>query len=215
MKNPIFALLLLAVPAAAQEGPAYQLPPPEILALADYQRAPQVRMDTKKEWMLLIYRPTYKSLDELAQEELRLAGLRVNPVTNISSQMSYISNLKVRRVEGTEELQVQGLPPDAKIAYTGWSRDERKIAFTNTTAVGVELWVLDVAAARAIRLTGPVLNANLGQPYTWLADSASLLVRLLPVNRPALLDAKKELPKGPVVSESDGSVSRPGPTRTC
>ena len=208
MTKTFLTLFLLAAPAAAQEGPAYQLPPPEIMALADFQRAPQVRMDTRKEWMLLTYRPTYKSLEELAQEELRLAGLRINPVTNISSQMSYISNLKVRRVEGTEELQVQGLPLNAKIAYAGWSRDEKRIAFTNTTAEGVELWVLDVAAARASRLTGPVLNANLGQPYTWLGDSASLLVRLLPQNRPALLDAKKELPKGPVVSESDGSVSQ-------
>jgi hypothetical protein len=41
-------------------------------------------MDTKKEYMVLVYRNTYKSLSELNQEELRLGGLRINPVTNIS-----------------------------------------------------------------------------------------------------------------------------------
>jgi hypothetical protein len=42
-------------------------------------------MDTKKEYMLLTYRNTYKSLDDLNQDELRLGGLRINPITNISS----------------------------------------------------------------------------------------------------------------------------------
>ncbi|MDD2805759.1 MAG: prolyl oligopeptidase family serine peptidase [Elusimicrobiales bacterium] len=208
MKHALFVLLFAALPAAAQEGLPYQLPPPEILALADYQRAPSVSMDSKKDYMLLSYRNAYKSLEELNQEELRLAGLRINPVTNISSMVSYINNLKVRKVDGGEEVQVEGLPPSPKITNISWSRDENKIAFTHTAASGVELWVLDVASARAARLTGPVLNANLGSPLTWLDDNRTLLARVLPAGRPALLDAKKELPKGPTVSESDGKVSQ-------
>lgn len=207
MKIALIALLL-AAPARAQEGLSYQLPPAEILALADFQRAPSVSMDSKKENMLLIYRSTYKSLDELSQDELRLAGLRINPITNISSQVTYIKNLKLRKVEGTEEVQVAGLPANPRITNVTWSRDEKKIAFTNTTAEGVELWALDVASAKADRLTGPVLNANMGHPFTWLADNETLLARLLPAGRPALLDAKKELPKGPTVSEGDGKVSQ-------
>jgi hypothetical protein len=39
----------------------------------------------QKEYMLLTYRNTYKSLDDLNQDELRLGGLRINPITNISS----------------------------------------------------------------------------------------------------------------------------------
>ena len=76
----------------AQENLSYQRPSPEILALADYERAPSVSMDTKKEYMLLQYRNTYKTLDDLNQEEMRLGGLRINPITNISSTISYINN---------------------------------------------------------------------------------------------------------------------------
>lgn len=47
----------------AQENSMYQKPLPEILALADYQRAPSVFMDTKKDYMLLQYRNTYKTLE--------------------------------------------------------------------------------------------------------------------------------------------------------
>ena len=56
----------------AQENLSYQKPSKSILDLADYERAPSVSMDTKKEYLLLSYRNTYKTLDDLNQEELRL-----------------------------------------------------------------------------------------------------------------------------------------------
>lgn len=204
----LLSLLALRQAAGAQENLVFQAPPAEILALADYERAPTVSMDSGKEYMLLSYWSTYKTLEELNQEELRLGGLRVNPVTNIGSAVTYVNNLKLRKIAGAEEVQVSGLPPNPKIAYISWSRNERKIAFTHTAPGGVELWVIDVETAKADRLTGPVLNANLGNPYNWLADGATLLARLLPKDRPALIDTKKELPKGPAVSVSDGSRSQ-------
>jgi hypothetical protein len=33
----------------------------------------------QKEYMLLTYRDTYKTLDDLNQDEMRLGGLRINP----------------------------------------------------------------------------------------------------------------------------------------
>ena len=192
----------------AQENLTYKTPPASIMKLADYERAPQVSIDTKKEYMLLSYHNTYKTLDDLNQQEMSMGGLRINPVTNIGSATNYTSNLKVRKVAAKEPVQVKGLPANARIAYVTWSPDETKIAFTNTTAKGVEIWVLDLVTAQATRLTEPVVNANLGNPLNWYRDSKQLLVRLLPKNRPALIDPKKELPKGPTVSVSDGSKSQ-------
>jgi len=186
----------------------YQVPPRPIMELADYERAPAVAVDSRKEYMLLSYRPTYKSLDDLNQTEISLAGLRVNPVTNISSSMSYINNLKVQKVMENEAVQVGGLPANPKIANLTWSPDESKVAFTNTTASGVELWVMDFATATARRLTDANLNANLGNPIDWYRDNNSLLVKMLPANRAALIDAKSAVPAGPIVSVSDGTVSQ-------
>ena len=209
MKN-IFALLFFIAftVSNAQENLTYQKPPKEILDLADYERAPSVSMDTKKEYMLLSYRNTYKTLDELSQEEMRLGGLRINPVTNISSATTYISNLKIRKIKGTTETQVSGLPENAKITNISWSPNDKKISFSNTTATGVELWVLDVATAQAKRLTDATVNSNMGNPFSWFKDNEHILVRMLPKNRPLLIDPKKDLPKGPTVSTADGSVSQ-------
>lgn len=200
--------LLYAGFTFAQESITYQQPSAEILQLADFQRAPSVMMDSKKEWLIFSYRPTYKSLDDLNQEEMRLAGLRVNPVTNISSTITYVNNLKVRRLKDKTEIQVKGLPANAKIAYTSFSPDEKKLAFTNTTAKGVELWILDLATATARKLTGDHLNANLGTPYVWMKDSETLLVKQIPASRSTLIDDKKMLPAGPTVSNADGKVSQ-------
>jgi len=200
-----FAICLIA---NAQENLTFQKPSAEILALADYKRAPTVSMDSKKEFMLLSYRDTYKSLNDLNQEEMRLGGLRINPVTNISSTITYINNFKIRKFSSQEEIQVTGLPENPKIANVLMSPNEKKIAFTHTTNTGVELWVLDIETARAARLTEPILNANMGNPVSWLSDNVNLLVRLLPKNRIALTNTKKNLPAGPTVSSSDGSISQ-------
>ncbi len=192
----------------AQENLNYQKPPKEILDLVEYERAPSVRMDYKKEYMVLTYRDTYSSLAALNQEEMRLAGLRINPITNISTTANYSNNLKIRKVSDKIETQVKGLPDNPRISNMQFSPDEKYMAFLITTLKGVELWVLDIAAAEAKKLTEAVINCNIDNPLSWMKDSKSILVRVLPADRGALLDNRMDLPKGPIISESDGRESQ-------
>ncbi len=208
MKIQLLLFLLVSYFVSAQENLTYQKPPKEILELADYERAPTVNMDTNKEYMLLSYRSTYKTLDELNQEEMRLGGLRINPVTNISSTVTYVNNLKLRKIAEKDEIQVKGLPENPKISNLSMAPNQKKIAFSHTTNTGVELWIIDVVSAQATKLTEAIVNANMGNPFSWFADSQSILVRMLVQNRPALIDVKKDLPTGPTVSTSDGNVSQ-------
>ncbi|WP_026704194.1 alpha/beta hydrolase family protein [Flavobacterium soli] len=208
LKFTLFSFLLISFSGIAQENLTYQKPSKEILDLVDYERAPSVSMDTKKEYMLLSYRNTYKTLDDLNQEEMKLGGLRINPITNISSTVTYINNLKVRKISGKEEIQVTGLPTNPKIANVSWSPNEKKISFSHTTVTGVELWVLDVASAKATKLTEATVNANLGNPFSWFKDNETILVKMLPKNRPALINAAKDIPTGPIISTADGSKSQ-------
>lgn len=210
MKSIKISILFLTISIAgfAQENLTYQKPSAEILQLADYERIPSVIMNSEKDWLIFAYRPTYKTLEDLNQEEMKLAGLRVNPNTNISSTVTYVNNLKIRKLKETQETQVLGMPQNAKVTNLSWSPDERKLAFTNTTAKGVELWVLDTEIRTAKKITGGNLNANLGSPFVWLKNSQELLVKKLPANRQVLLNEKKNLPTGPIVSNSDGKVSQ-------
>ncbi len=99
--------------------------------------------------MVLIYRNQYKSIEELSKDELRLAGLRIDPKTNIGSRTTYYNNIQVKDLSKNDSKQVQvtGLPEHPSFANFTWSPDQTKIAMTNTVKDGVELWVLDLATA--------------------------------------------------------------------
>ncbi|WP_294819020.1 prolyl oligopeptidase family serine peptidase [uncultured Flavobacterium sp.] len=198
-------IALTALTATAQENLTYQKPPKEILELVDIERAPSVSMDSRNTFMLLMYRNAYKTLEDLSEEELKLGGLRINPSTNISSTVTYVNNLKFKKLKDKDPVQVKGLPQNAKLANFAWSPDETKIAFTNTTATGVEAWLLDLGNLQARKLTEAAANANMGNPISWFRDSRSLLVKMLPANRPALINTASAIPGGPTVTVSDGT----------
>jgi len=200
--------LVLASIGFAQENLTYQKPSKEILELADFERAPSVNMDSKAKIMILSYRNTYKTLYDLSQEEMRLGGLRINPTTNISSTVTYINNIKLKKVTDKIETQVTGLPENPRISNYSMSPDEKTLAFSHTTKTGVELWVLNLETSQAKKLTEATVNANMGSPFSWFTDSKSILVRMLPKNKVALIDEKKDLPNGPIVSSSDGKISQ-------
>ncbi|MDP3927952.1 MAG: prolyl oligopeptidase family serine peptidase [Bacteroidota bacterium] len=192
----------------SQEALVFQKPSKEILALADYTRAPNVSIDSKVETMLFMYRNAYKTLEDLNQDELRLGGLRINPNTNMASATNFINRLTLKKIKGDNEIEISGMPQNAKISTINWSPNEQKIAFLNTTNNAVDLWIIDVATATAKKINTQALNANLGQPYSWFPNSQSLLVKIIPANKLPLINAQKSLPVGPTVAVSENTKSQ-------
>ncbi|MEL7530889.1 MAG: prolyl oligopeptidase family serine peptidase [Bacteroidota bacterium] len=208
MKHLLFPLLLLfVIPLIAQENLSYQKPPTEILELVDVPLAPGVIMDNAAENMILLYRDNYKTLADLSEEEMRLAGLRINPKTNIGSRTTYYKNLKVQKVSGGEAVQVEGLPEEARLSNFNWSPEQDKIACTNTAENGVEVWILDLASATVSKITAPTVNANMGNPIRWL-DSENLLVKFIPKDRKELINTATSVPAGPTISKSEGAKAQ-------
>ena len=214
MKKIIFSLMLMGVlKTLGQESLTYQIPSKEIYDLVDVSLAPSVVMDDAKNFMIFLYRDTYKSIEDLSSEELRLAGLRIDPKTNIGSRITYYNNLKIQdlRTDPVSLIQVTGLPNKPKLTNITFSPDQKKIAMTQTTALGVEVWYIDLSTFAAKRLTEPKANANLGQVIHWFKDSERLLVKMIPKDRATLINPKSAIPSGPTVSVSDGQEA---PNRT-
>ncbi len=194
-----FTLLMLE----AQLDLKYQMPDDDILSLADAPLPPAIRMNSDGTKAILMYRKAYKSIDELSEEELRLAGLRINPKTNISSRARYYYDFKCYDLKTKKESLIEGIPANAKITNVTWSPDEEKIAFTNTVEDGVELWYIIYSEKKALKLTGAKLNANMGSVFRWMKDSESLLVKMLPSNPPGLINTALSIPSGPTVSVNE------------
>lgn len=209
MKSILSVLFIsLVTLTRAQENITYQKPSAEILQLAEYERPPAVSISPDESWMLFSYRPTYKSLEDLHQPELRLGGLRLNPVTTMPTATNYINSLTVKKIGRDQEIAVKGLPQHPRLANISFSPDSKTVAFTNSTAQGLELWLLDLGSGLAKKLTGAELNASMGSPFMWYKDGQRLLINKLPTNRAALIDTENELPVGPTVSTSLGKVSQ-------
>ena len=203
-------LIAITIVASAQKSAIYQKPPKEILDLVDVSRAPSVLMDDDKSQMVLLYRNAYKSIEELSKEEMRLGGLRIDPKTNIGSRVTYINNVKLKKLDKKEAkiVQVKGLPENPKLTNFKWSPDQSKIALTNTTTEGVELWVLDIESASVSKITEAHLNANIGNVIHWFEDGASLLVKMISKNRKPLINTKTAVPTGPTISVNDGKKAQ-------
>ena len=123
----VFILLCVLVflnHSFSQEKLTYQKPPKEILELVDAPLVPSVYIDSKGENVVLLYRDPYITIKELSDKEMRLAGLRINPVTNIGSRTTYFNNLEVKKATAKETRKVSGLPADARMANFRYSPDQ-------------------------------------------------------------------------------------------
>ena len=201
----IILLILSITFAFSQENINYQVPSSEILDLVEYDRPPTVTYDNDKNFMLFLYRDNYKSIEDLSQEELRLAGLRINPKTNIGSRITYYNNIKIKNLKNkrSEIQDIIGIPSNPKIANINWSPNQKNIAFTNTSSDGVKLWVLNLESRSLVKLSDLKLNSNIRDVINWLNDS-EILIKVIPDNKKELIDQSDIVPLGPTISSNDG-----------
>jgi dipeptidyl aminopeptidase/acylaminoacyl peptidase len=213
-------LFLLWIPATrAQTSLQYQQPPKAMVDIVDALPTPGVELSPAggtagKRWMLIEHFSGLPTIADLAQPELRLAGLRFNPRTDGPSRGRYDTSLELQALPSGKATAVSGLPARAKIRFADWSPDGRKISFVNISDAkedaGLSLWIVDAATAEARRLPGIALNGIFGAPCEWLSDSQSLVCRTVPADRrPA--PSRSEVPAGPVIQENLGRVT-PGAT---
>ncbi|UTH73729.1 prolyl oligopeptidase family serine peptidase [Chromobacterium sp. IIBBL 290-4] len=210
MNTTLAALIAagIALPAWAADN-GYQTPPAELAAIVDAPRMPSVKLNHARDAMLLIQRPGLPGIAEVAQPELKLAGLRINPRMRAASRFSFGAGLSLLDIASGKTRAVSGLPAHPRVADTLWSNDGKTLAFSLWGDKGVELWLLDVASAKARRLGDFHLNAIVSGGFDWVGNQ--LLVSLVPAKQgPA--PEKPGTPAGPnILQSAGGKVSQ---TRT-
>ena len=205
-----FSILFMNL-TIAQDSQAYQSPDPIIQSLIDAPPTPGAYISPMGKWMLLANRPSMPSIEEVAQEELRLAGIRIQPRTNGSSRSSYFNGMTLKNIEDNKDFPITGLPANGRFENITWSSDGSKIAFTNTLDNGIELWVANSKTKQAKKLTAARVNdAMNGLPYRWFQNGKYLITKMIPENRPAA-PVKSLRPEGPTVQVNSGKSA---PVRT-
>ena len=205
----IVALLVGAAPLTAQDAAVYRTPDPAVVQVVDAAPTPGVSLSPDESRMLLIQYPSYPPIAELAERELKLAGLRIKPAVDGRSRTTGAFDLQLMTVADAIGTDVTGLPGSPRIENIRWSPDGSHVSFTHATGDALELWVLDVQAARARRLTDRRLSLTAGNAPTWL-DAGTLVAAFVPEDRRAE-PAAAPVPSGPLIEESAG---REAPART-
>lgn len=192
-------------------GHQYQLPSAPLQAIVDAARAPQMSLSPHRDLLTMVATPALPSIVEVAQPELKLAGLRINPRTYSPSRFSFGSSLSLLDIASGQELAISGLPQPLRLANSAWSPDQRHLAFTHISlgeqggGAQVELWLVDVATRAARRLMpAPLMHVH-GSGFGWRPDGSGLLVQL----KPATLAAAPPLdgvPAGPAIQDSDAGA---------
>src|SRR5918997_3958653 len=101
----------------------YQLPPRPIADVIDAPETPDVSLSPDRRWMLLLGKPGYPPIAELAEPELRLAGLRINPRTNGPSRAGHYTGLTLLSIEEGRRgarREIVGPPAGARIGGGRW-----------------------------------------------------------------------------------------------
>ena len=209
MKHPrrfLWLALFLALPCtavaakpavSASTAGGYQLPPAALQAIVDAPRPPQLAISPHRDLLSLTQSPSLPGIDVVAQPELRLAGLRINPRSYSQSRFSFGNDFWLLDIASGQEIRIAGLPQTLSIASSSWSPDQRHLAFNQVDARtgSNELWLVDVVARSARKLVGG-LNAVAGRGYRWMPDSQSLLVQLQPQGQGAA-PVSDGIPTGP------------------
>ncbi len=201
----VLAMTTFSTRAFAQGTPVYKTPPAAIKAALEAAPLPSVSLDPLRKTMVLIDRVTLPPVADLAAPMLRLAGDRYNAKTNGSFGPRVFVGYVIKDIATGVERRVE-LPADSDLSGVSWSPDGTMFAFTRTTAETIELWVCEVANAKAKKISEGLNEAN-GSPLRWMPDGKRLLCRFFAGSRGAMPVAPAA-PSGPVIQESAGVVAQ-------
>jgi dipeptidyl aminopeptidase/acylaminoacyl peptidase len=182
---------------------AWQRPDPALAAILEAPSLPAASLSPDARLMAFLAREEMPPLEELAQPELRLAGLRVNPRTSNPSRAGHFVGLTFKDLDSLEEFSLDGLPSPLWLRRLLWSPDGRHIALGLTQGDQLSLWIADLDARAARPLGDLWLHELIGSPFSWAPDGQSLLCRLIPPHR-GQPPAPPLAPGGPVVEENLG-----------
>jgi dipeptidyl aminopeptidase/acylaminoacyl peptidase len=192
----------------------YHKPPKAVMDILNAPATPVLSVGPDHAYALSGEPVRYPPIAELAQPMLRIAGMRINPKTNGLHNTVFNKKLVIWKIAGGTEIPVEA-PPAARLSGGHWSPDGKRLAFTNTTNNGIDLYVAETATGKSRKIEGVRINSVMGagrggrggaaasNDVQWMPDGKSLLVEITKPNRgPA--PAEPLVPTGPHVQESLG-----------
>lgn len=183
----------------------YQKPPKVMEELAMANPTPDVRISSNTKWMIQLTRASYPTVEEIGQPEIRVAGLRINPNNFSPSRSAGYTNITLFERGKNQPITISGLPQGGKFGGPAWNNAETKFAFLHYTNTAVNLYMVDVATKKAIKLNTLPLNTITGSTFQWLqTDAIVYKAAPLPASKAPV---RNVMPFSPAIQESKGKAA--------
>jgi dipeptidyl aminopeptidase/acylaminoacyl peptidase len=192
----------------AQNMNGYQKPDKVLADMIEAPSTPSVLFDNRAEQMLILEKPGFPGIEELAASEFRVAGLRINPATNGQSRGAYFTGISIKNLKDKKETRITGAPENSRYSNVTWSVDNKQIAFLITGSEFIELWVADAMTGKARKIASNINAVFPGSVYQW--KQGGILYKQVASGR-GTQPVKNLVPSGPVVQENLGKKA---PSRT-
>jgi dipeptidyl aminopeptidase/acylaminoacyl peptidase len=207
--NSLAAAQTKPAASASESAGGYSKPPQNILDVMEAPLPPMPNGSPAGDEILLTTHELYPTIARVSTPFLRLAGVRVEPKSRArhDTRGGYgitpcERKLDLVRVADGSMTHV-ALPEGACVSAPSWSADGKRIAFINMAPDSVELWVVEVASGKAHRIPAVRLNPMLYEPFKWMPDQKTLLVKMVPTSIGAP-PPEPIVPQGPSIEESNG-----------
>lgn len=206
MKNLLYTTLLIfaLIPTVmTQETTRYMEPPKELLEIIDAPTTPSLLVNPTKTHALLASPQEMPDIADLAQPELRLAGIRINPRNFGDSKPRFWNSLSLQKLDTNKSYPILGLPEDGRIRLIRWSPNGERLAIVVYRKTTIELWVADAERGDAKKWASDLNSVIMGFPIEWAPDSKTIYFASRILSREGI-DFKDALPVGPSVQVSSG-----------
>lgn len=208
-KIKAYALFSLFVTQAhfslAQEVSGYQKPPKEMIDIVEAATSKSVTVSGSGNLMLILETDGYPSIKEIAKPLVKIAGLRIDAKNYSNAKAVYFASIEIKNLKTGDNYGLSGIPAGAKIKDVQLSPDEKLVAFSITTENEVQLWLGDLSARTAKRLSNIVLNDAYGTLYKWAPQGNAILAKTITEKKPLELASLDK--RGPIVKQSTGETS--------
>ncbi len=122
----VVIILLLIKISFSQEDITYKTPPKDILELVMAKPTPTVNINSRSDWMILLERSDFPTVEEMEQPEVRIAGLRLNPRNFGPSRAPSYVNLKLQNILTREEHEIGNLPENLHASAVQWRQESQE-----------------------------------------------------------------------------------------
>ena len=205
MKKIKYLIILGILMTNLNAEPGYKLPPKNIVQIFDAPRTPYISFKAFSHLGIEQNYDQYCSLEDLADEKLKLAGVEFSPKLNAPKDSYPINMTTIHNFEDKIKVEIE-FPENIKIRYTKLSDNAKYLAVSYETNIGIRLLIIETKSGKISYIDNILINDIFeDNGFSWMKDNKTIIAKIIPPGRKEIV--VNNSPQSPAIEETSGKKS--------